>query len=62
MNNAAVIKRNTNFTTLSERTRLLAGLVMMFTGLYFGLFTVGIGESVGLLSVLASPFVMVTDK
>lgn len=62
MNSLAQTGRYTNFTTLSERARLLAGLVMMFTGLYFGLFTVGIGESVGLLSVIASPFVMVSDK
>lgn len=61
MNSAIETKSNTKFTTLSERARLLAGLAMMFTGLYFGLFTVGVGESVGLLSVLASPFVMVTD-
>jgi len=45
-----------------EKFRILFGLMMMLSGLYFGLFTAGISESLGFISVLASPFVMVTDK
>lgn len=51
-----------NFSTISERFRLMLGLVMVFAGLYFGLFSVGIGEGLGILSVMASPFVIVADK
>ena len=52
----------TNVSTLIEKVRLMLGLIMMFSGLYFGFFSVGVGESLGLLSVMASPFVMVADK
>jgi len=48
--------------TFVEKFRLLFGISMMFAGLYFGLFTAGVGEILGLLSFIASPFVMVTDK
>jgi len=51
-----------NFSTITERFRLMLGLLMMFVGLYFGLFTVGIGEGLGFLSVMASPFMMIADK
>lgn len=62
MNCAIGITKQPNFSTLVEKSRLMLGLIMMFLGLYFGLFTVGIGEGLGFLSVMASPFVMVADK
>lgn len=49
-------------STLVEKFRVVLGLAMMISGLYFGLFTVGAGEGLGLLSVMVSPFVMITDK
>ena len=62
MSYAAEIARETTLPTLAEKVRLLFGLLMMISGLYFGLFSAGVSEGLGLLSVLASPFVMVTDK
>lgn len=59
--NKAMIN-NKGYLNFIERVRLLLGIFMIFSGLYFGLFSVGIGESLGLMSVLASPFVMVADK
>ena len=53
---------NRDFSATIEKLRLVAGLLMMLGGLYFGFFTVGAGEGLGFLSVMASPFVMVTDK
>ena len=54
--------KKTGIPTFIEKFRLVFGFFMMFSGLYFGLFTAGIGESLGLLSFIASPFVMVTEK
>jgi len=54
--------RNANVSAGFEKVRLMLGLVMLFTGLYFGFFSVGIGESLGLMSFMASPFVMIADK
>jgi hypothetical protein len=51
-----------NFSKAFEKARLLLGLGMLLAGLYFGLFSVGAGEGLGLLTVMASPFVMLTDK
>jgi len=62
MNYEAEMAGTTNFSTFIEKARLILGLVMMFSGLYFGLFSVGTGEGLGFLSFMASPFVMVTDK
>jgi hypothetical protein len=62
MNYAVGITRNTIVLTPIEKVRLILGLVMMFSGLYFGLFSTGIGESLGYLALIASPFVMVADK
>lgn len=45
-----------------EKFRIILGFLMMFAGLYFGLFTAGASEGLGFLAVMASPFVMVTDK
>ena len=52
----------TDYSKAFEKARLLLGLVMLFAGLYFGLFSVGAGEGLGFLTVMASPFVMLTDK
>ena len=52
----------TFYSTAFEKARLLLGLVMMISGLYFGLFSVGAAEGLGFLTVMASPFVMLTDK
>jgi|GraSoiStandDraft_46_1057282.scaffolds.fasta_scaffold4431629_1 hypothetical protein len=54
--------RKANISTGFEKIRLMLGLVMLFTGLYFGYFSVGISESLGLMSFMASPFVMIADK
>lgn len=62
MSYATEIKKKSNVSPVIEKVRLLLGLSMMISGLYFGLFFVGAAESLGFLSVLASPFVMVTDK
>jgi hypothetical protein len=52
----------TGFATVTEKIRLLLGMLMMFSGLYFGLFANLGGEGLGLLSVMISPFVMIADK
>lgn len=52
----------TNYSAVIEKGRILLGLVMLFAGLYFGLFSVGAGEGLGFLSVMASPFMMLSDK
>lgn len=62
MNYATEITNKTGFPTLIEKFRLVLGLSMMISGLYFGLFTIGAGEGLGLLSFMVSPFVMLTDK
>ena len=62
MNCGAEITGNTDFSTVIEKARLMLGLVMMFSGLYFGLFSNGAGEGLGFISFMASPFVMLTDK
>ena len=62
MNYGAEIERGIYFSTSGERMRLLLGLIMMFSGLYFGLFSAGAGEGLGFLSFMASPFVMLADK
>jgi hypothetical protein len=54
--------RKANVSAGVEKARLMLGLVMLFTGLYFGYFSVGISESLGLMSFMASPFVMIADK
>lgn len=62
MKYTAEMVRKTNVPTFIEKFRLILGFLLMILGLYFGLFTVGMGESLGLLTFIASPFVMVTDK
>lgn len=62
MSYATEMTRETDFSTLTEKARLIFGLLMMISGLYFGLFTTGAGEGLGFLSFLASPFILVTGK
>ena len=62
MNCTAAITRKRSVPTFIEKFRLIFGVLMMISGLYFGFFTAGIGESLGFLTFIASPFVMVTDK
>lgn len=62
LNCTAEIKRKASNPQFMEKFRLLLGLFVMFSGLYFGLFTTGVGEGLGFLAMMASPFVMVSDK
>ena len=62
MNCVSEIRMQTIDSDKVGKLRLLFGILMLISGLYFGLFSVGIGEGLGFLSVLASPFVMVADK
>jgi hypothetical protein len=55
-------ERKTDNQTVIEKFRLIVGFLMLISGLYFGLFSTGIGVSLGFLSFMTSPFVMVTDK
>lgn len=59
---AADTIRKTGDLRFIEKFRIVLGFLMMFAGLYFGFFTAGASEGLGFLSVMASPFVMVTDK
>ena len=61
-NYATEIYGNANSPQLAGKLRLVIGLVMMFAGLYFGLFTEMPGHGLGLLSFIVSPFVILTDK
>jgi hypothetical protein len=58
----AEIERKIGDPKFIEKIRLLLGFSVMIGGLYFGLFTTGIGEGLGFLALLSSPFVMVADK
>jgi len=62
MSYATEITKETDFSTLAEKARLVFGLLMMISGLYFGLFSTGAGEGLGFLSFLTSPFIMVNGK
>jgi hypothetical protein len=62
MSDANEITRETGKPTLAGKARFLLGLLMMISGLYFGLFSAGAGEGLGFLSFLASPFVIMTDR
>lgn len=53
---------NVNSPVPAGRVRLILGLTMMIAGLYFGLFTEMPGQGLGLLSFIASPFVILTDE
>lgn len=61
-NYATDIYGNANSPQLAGNFRLVIGLIMMFAGLFFGLFTEMPGHGLGLLSFIVSPFVILTDK
>lgn len=61
-NYATELKGNLDSPALAGNVRLILGLAMMIAGLYFGLFTEMPGQGLGLLSLIASPFVFLTDK
>lgn len=62
MNYATEIKRGTDTPALAGTLRLLMGLAMMIAGIYFWLFTGGQAHGLGLLFLLGSPFIVLTDK
>ncbi len=62
MKNETKITKQSNTITFFEKARLFLGFLMLISGLYFGLFTIGVGEGLGFLTLMASPFVMVSDK
>lgn len=51
-----------NVPTFVEKFRIIFGLMMLGLGFYFGMFSTGITESLGFISLMASPFIMVTEK
>lgn len=62
MNYATEIQRETNSPAIAGTFRLLLGMLMLIAGLYIWLFLGGKGDGVGLLFLLGSPFVILTDK
>jgi hypothetical protein len=62
MSYATEMTQGTDFSTITEKARLIFGLLLMISGLYFGLFSTGAGEGLGFLSFLTSPFIMVNGK
>jgi hypothetical protein len=62
MSCTAEITVKNNVPTFIEKFRMIFGLAMLVLGFYFGMFSTGIGEGLGFITLMASPFVMVTDK
>ncbi len=62
LHGAAETVRKTGDPKFIEKFRVVLGFLMMFAGLYFGFLTEGASEGLGFLAVMASPFVMVSDK
>jgi len=62
MNYATEIQRGTNSPALAGTFRLLLGMLMLIAGLYIWVFAGGKGEGLGLLFLLGSPFVILTDR
>jgi hypothetical protein len=62
MNYAIDTQRGTNSPVLAGTFRLLLGMLMLLAGLYIWAFAGGRGEGVGLLFLIVSPFVILTDK
>lgn len=62
MNYATEIKRGTDTPALAGTLRLLLGIAMMIAGIYLWLFSGGGEHGLGLLFLLGSPFVILTDK
>jgi predicted lipid-binding transport protein (Tim44 family) len=51
----------TNLPMLSGNVRLILGVVMLFAGLYFGLFSEIKGHGLGLIVSMISPLLILTD-
>jgi hypothetical protein len=62
MNYTTEIKRGTTSPVLAGTVRIILGLAIMIAGLYFWLFLDGKADGLGLLFLLSSPFVILTDK
>lgn len=62
MNYAIEMKRGTNSPAFAGTVRMILGLAMLIAGLYIWLFLGGRGEGLGLLFLIGSPFVILTDK
>ncbi len=62
MNYATEMERGTNSPALAGTFRLLMGMLMLIAGLYIWVFAGGKGEGLGLLFLICSPFVILTDK
>lgn len=62
MNCATEIKRATNVPMTAGKVRLMLGMATIITGIYFRLFSGGKLEGLGLLFLLVSPFIFITDK
>ena len=62
MNYATEIKRGTDTPALAGTLQMLMGMAMMIAGLYIWMFSGWKGDSLGLLFLLGSPFVILTDK
>lgn len=61
-NYATEMGREMNSPVLAGTFRLLLGLLMLLAGLYIWAFAGGKGEGLGLLFLIGSPFVILTDK
>ncbi len=62
MNYATEMKRGTGNPAVAGTFRLMLGIVMLIVGLYILLYYGGKGVGLGLLFLLVSPFVILTDK
>lgn len=62
MNYATEMERGTNSPAFAGTFRLLLGMAMLFTGLYIWLYYGGKADGLGLLFLLGSPFVILTDR
>lgn len=62
MNYATEMQRGPASPVLAGTFRLLLGILMLIAGLYIWVFAGGKGEGLGLLFLLGSPFVVLTDK
>lgn len=62
ISDATETARKSNAFALAGTVRLVLGVKMMIAGLYFWLFDGGNAEGLGLLFLISSPFVILTDK
>lgn len=60
--NVMEISENRDLPLLAGNYRFLLGLIMMFVGLFIGLFSDVQGHGLGFLLFFGSPFVIFTDR